>query len=153
MPINFPSSPTANLSYTFGNRTWVYNGYGWKSQGGNTTVTSGASSAFTYANTAPTSNTVGDQWVDSSSGVRYQYINDGDSYQWIEFGGYYDYTLNTYATVSYVNNQFANASANITALSNNAASNAYVQATYATTAALANATSRGLVFTFSRIFE
>ena len=32
MPLNFPISPTANQSYTLGNKTWIYNGYGWKLQ-------------------------------------------------------------------------------------------------------------------------
>jgi hypothetical protein len=32
MPLNFPSNPTANQSYTFGAKTWVYNSYGWKLQ-------------------------------------------------------------------------------------------------------------------------
>lgn len=31
-PINFPSSPTTNQSYTWGAKTWIYNGYGWKLQ-------------------------------------------------------------------------------------------------------------------------
>jgi hypothetical protein len=31
-PINFPSNPTANQSYTWGAKTWIYNGYGWKLQ-------------------------------------------------------------------------------------------------------------------------
>ena len=30
--INFPSNPTANQSYTWGSKTWIYNGYGWKLQ-------------------------------------------------------------------------------------------------------------------------
>ena len=30
--IDFPSNPTANQSYTWGAKTWVYNGYGWKLQ-------------------------------------------------------------------------------------------------------------------------
>jgi hypothetical protein len=30
--INFPSNPTANQSYSFGSKTWIYNGYGWKLQ-------------------------------------------------------------------------------------------------------------------------
>jgi hypothetical protein len=32
MPLNFPIGPTANQSYTLGNKTWIYNGYGWKLQ-------------------------------------------------------------------------------------------------------------------------
>jgi hypothetical protein len=30
MPLDFPSNPTANQSYSYGNKTWIYNGYGWK---------------------------------------------------------------------------------------------------------------------------
>ena len=31
-PINFPSNPSTNQSYTWGAKTWIYNGYGWKLQ-------------------------------------------------------------------------------------------------------------------------
>lgn len=30
MPINFPNSPTVNQTYTFGGRTWKWNGVGWQ---------------------------------------------------------------------------------------------------------------------------
>ena len=30
MALDFPSNPTANQSYSYGNKTWIYNGYGWK---------------------------------------------------------------------------------------------------------------------------
>ena len=29
MPFNFPSSPFLNQVYTYGNKSWVWNGYGW----------------------------------------------------------------------------------------------------------------------------
>lgn len=32
MALNFPLNPTANDSYSFGDRTWLYNGYGWELQ-------------------------------------------------------------------------------------------------------------------------
>jgi hypothetical protein len=32
MPLNFPSNPTTNQSYSLGAKTWIYNGYGWKLQ-------------------------------------------------------------------------------------------------------------------------
>jgi hypothetical protein len=55
MPLNFPSSPTANQSYTLGSKTWIYNGYGWKLQqvqlanseiSSYTTVADGVTSTF-----------------------------------------------------------------------------------------------------------
>lgn len=30
MPLNFPLNPSLNDIYTFGSKTWIYNGYGWK---------------------------------------------------------------------------------------------------------------------------
>lgn len=30
MPIDFPSSPTLNQTYTFGNKTWKWNNTGWE---------------------------------------------------------------------------------------------------------------------------
>lgn len=44
------------------------------SSGGNITVSA----------TAPASPSVADQWVDSNTGIKYTYINDGDSLQWVE---------------------------------------------------------------------
>jgi len=32
--LNFPSNPTVGQTYTIGNRTWVWNGYGWQIQSG-----------------------------------------------------------------------------------------------------------------------
>src|SRR5210317_422233 len=30
MPLNFPNSPSLNDTYTFGNKTWIWNGAAWK---------------------------------------------------------------------------------------------------------------------------
>jgi hypothetical protein len=43
-------------------------------------------SAIVYSNTAPSSPTVGLQWVNTDTGVKYDYTNDGDTFQWIELG-------------------------------------------------------------------
>ena len=40
---------------------------------------------FTYAATAPASPNAGDIWYNTNDGYRYQYINDGDSSQWVTF--------------------------------------------------------------------
>jgi cytoskeletal protein RodZ len=40
--------------------------------------------AVTYSSTPPESPAQGDVWIDSSTGVQYTYVNDGDSLQWVE---------------------------------------------------------------------
>lgn len=42
--------------------------------------------AYTYSATAPTSPSAGDRWTDSNSGISYEYVNDGNSSQWVELG-------------------------------------------------------------------
>jgi len=55
--INFPSSPATNDEYTFGGKTWVYNGTGWKVKPGTfnapTIITS---SIYYYVNSSTGSN-------------------------------------------------------------------------------------------------
>lgn len=50
MPLDFPSSPTLNQTYTFGGKTWQYNGSAWDvvSQSAVTTALI-ADDAVTYA--------------------------------------------------------------------------------------------------------
>ena len=33
MPIDFPNGPTVGQSFTYGGRTWIFNGFGWAAQG------------------------------------------------------------------------------------------------------------------------
>lgn len=40
----------------------------------------------TYSNTAPSSPTAGQIWINSDTGTEYTYINDGNSSQWVELG-------------------------------------------------------------------
>ncbi len=58
-----------------------------------------ANSAFDAANTGggitvtvdtiplASGNTIGDIWIDTDTGKEFRWIDDGDSYQWVEFGG------------------------------------------------------------------
>ena len=39
---------------------------------------------FTFSSTAPSSPSAGDVWVDSDDGIKYTYITDGDTSQWVE---------------------------------------------------------------------
>jgi hypothetical protein len=47
----------------------------------------GGTITVTFGTQPPTSgNTVGDQWVDANTGSKFEYIDDGDTLQWVEFG-------------------------------------------------------------------
>jgi hypothetical protein len=51
--INFPTSPTLYQSFTFGAKTWIWNGYAWDLQTANTVALSAyANSAYAQANAA-----------------------------------------------------------------------------------------------------
>lgn len=71
---------TGNV-FTSGGIYWSNNGAAYSSGGGG-----GGSSNFLYtaSATAPGSPTKGDQWFDTTDGTLYEYIDDGDSFQWID---------------------------------------------------------------------
>jgi hypothetical protein len=46
----------------------------------------GGGTTFTYSSTAPGSPSAGDEWLDSTSGILYTYVNDGNSSAWVELG-------------------------------------------------------------------
>jgi hypothetical protein len=80
MAINFPSAPTEGQTYSYGGRIWVADANGkWMVQ---TQVTP----AFYASATSPTNFKVGDEWYDTSTGIFYRRIDDGDSEQWVEVG-------------------------------------------------------------------
>jgi hypothetical protein len=61
--------------------------------GSNLTVTDttiaasgGGGTTFTYTSSAPGSPSAGDEWLDSTSGILYTYVNDGNSSAWVELG-------------------------------------------------------------------
>jgi hypothetical protein len=71
---------TGNV-YTSGGIYWSNNGAAYSSGGGG-----GGSSNFLYtaSASAPGSPTKGDQWFDTTDGTLYEYIDDGDSFQWVD---------------------------------------------------------------------
>ena len=46
----------------------------------------GGGTTFTYSSSAPASPSAGDEWLDSTSGILYTYVNDGNSSAWVELG-------------------------------------------------------------------
>jgi hypothetical protein len=45
---------------------------------------SGGGQTYTFSSTAPSSPAAGDEWLDSSSGTLFTYVNDGNSSAWVE---------------------------------------------------------------------
>ena len=46
----------------------------------------GGGTTFTYSSSAPGSPSAGNEWLDSTSGILYTYVNDGNSLAWVELG-------------------------------------------------------------------
>jgi len=70
--LNFPSSPALNDSYSFGGKTWVYNGSAWALQSASlttTTVTEGTNLYFTNARSRAAISVAGAGSYDNSTGV------------------------------------------------------------------------------------
>jgi len=82
MALNFPDSPNLNDTYSLDDKTWVWNGYGWKLQS-TTNVTNLANSAFIQANSAfdhanaafDAANNSVDLWVRDAANSASSYAN------------------------------------------------------------------------------
>ena len=66
---------SANKFYTTSGIYWSGNGESYSSGGGIT---------YTAATSAPVAPTVGDQWYDTAEGILYEYMDDGDTNQWVD---------------------------------------------------------------------
>ena len=86
MPINFPSSPTPNQTYAFGQKTWIWNGYAWDLQLANANSViaisqasyNQANAAFIHANAAFTqANTASgaDQYARNTANASFIHAN------------------------------------------------------------------------------
>lgn len=85
MSLQFPSSPSLGDTYTFGLKTWRWNGRAWDKIVD--TSAGGVGANVFYSNIPPSSPGTGDFWFESDTGNFYVYLNDGDSFQWIDVGG------------------------------------------------------------------
>ena len=97
MAINFPASPTNGDTYTYGSRTWSWNGSAWDAitttfgptgpTGPSVTGPTGPTGTFTInSSTPPSSPGNGQAWLDTTDGRQYVYYSDGDSSQRVEVG-------------------------------------------------------------------
>ena len=85
MSLRFPSSPSIGDTYTFGLKTWRWNGRAWDKIVD--TSAGGVGANVFYSSIPPSSPGTGDFWFESDTGNFYVYLNDGDSFQWIDIGG------------------------------------------------------------------
>ena len=92
----------ADKFYTANGIFWSGNGAAYAAGGG------GGGSSFTYtaSATAPGGPVVGDQWFDTTDGTLYEYIDDGDSDQWVDIQSP-TLASNTAVTSLYGNTQVA----------------------------------------------
>lgn len=90
MAIDFPNSPTLGQSYSYGTRSWTWNGSRWEgvieSGPAGPVGATGPAGKFTVSLTAPTSPSNGDAWFDSGRGLTFIYYSDSDSSQWVQLG-------------------------------------------------------------------
>ena len=83
MSINFPDSPTSGQVYTFGTRSWKWNGRSWVGTSATTGYT-GSASYYSISDTPPSSPNSGDRWFDSVNGIELVWTVDANSSQWVE---------------------------------------------------------------------
>jgi hypothetical protein len=90
VPVNFNGNVGLNSVALNANGSTGTSGQVLTSNGSATywsTVSSGGGGGnITFSATPPVSPTVGNDWIDTDTGIRYTYTYDGDSYQWVEFG-------------------------------------------------------------------
>jgi hypothetical protein len=92
----------------YADKFYTANGIFWSGNGAAYAAGGGGGSSFTYtaSATAPGSPVVGDQWFDTTDGTLYEYIDDGDSDQWIDIQSP-TLASNTAVTSLYGNTQVA----------------------------------------------
>ncbi len=56
MPINFPTGPVLNDTYTYNGRTWIYDGTGWKANASDTSIPDGDKGDITVSGSGATWN-------------------------------------------------------------------------------------------------
>lgn len=74
MSISFPLNPTTDQIYTYGTKSWVYNGSRWVTTGSIYAATNTPIVPISVSDTTPGSTLEGSLWVDASTGTLSVYI-------------------------------------------------------------------------------
>jgi hypothetical protein len=90
---------------TVADKFYTTNGIYWSGNGNPYATGSGSGITYTAATTPPISPTVGDQWYDTAEGILYEYMDDGDTNQWVDiisptFSGANPVAFNSNVTVT-----------------------------------------------------
>ena len=115
--VNFPSNPTTNDLYVFGNTTWKFNGEGW-----NLNIANTAPVAIFEGGTGATTASQAITNLGAASNTYVQSAFTSNTYVQDNFAGN-TYVQNNFAGNTYVQNNFAGN----TYVQNNFSANAYVQ--------------------------
>ena len=76
-PINFPTVMNIGMQHTVGDRTWEWDGSGWKNVDVNSTDPS-----YTESKSPPTSPNDGDRWKNTSTEITFTYLESEGT--WVE---------------------------------------------------------------------
>jgi hypothetical protein len=86
--LNFPLEPAVGEVYSYGSRSWQWNGIAWKQTGAFPGyVGSRGESSYIYGEYPPSEPMPGDRWFDTTVGVEFVWSNTGGASQWIEIAG------------------------------------------------------------------
>jgi hypothetical protein len=97
--IDVTGKTVADKFYTTNGIYWSGNGVSYSTGGGGGGIT------YTAATTPPVGPAVGDQWYDTAEGILYEYMDDGDTNQWVDivsptFSGANPLAFNSNVTVT-----------------------------------------------------
>jgi hypothetical protein len=108
LPIYSGNISAGNIDVTsnvFANKFYTTNGIYWSGNGASYSTGGGGGITYTAATTPPVGPAVGDQWYDTADGILYEYMDDGDTDQWVDivsptFSGANPVAFNSNVTVT-----------------------------------------------------
>jgi hypothetical protein len=87
LPIHTGNISAGNIDVTSNvsaDKFYTTNGIYWSGNGNPYSTGGGGGVTYTASTTPPVSPAIGDQWYDTADGILYEYIDDGDTDQWVD---------------------------------------------------------------------